>query len=259
MKKSLFTMAMVGLILLFPQFSDAQDDNVFWKPFKYLQQKIDSIKVKLGEHGHQDKHWRTGPPGPPGPAGPAGPPGPAGPAGPPGPQGPPGVIDQDVIDKLYDQINDLYDRIEFLENNAIIKRFTDMGDGTIRDNNTGLIWLKDASCSDLPLTSDGKANWDNARRAATALASGICGLTDRSEAGAWRLSTNAEWEAFLGGEKWSGDDAFTGVQSTFFYWSGDSHKDLSTYAYMANMSDGQILVGPKSANGVYIWPVRIGN
>jgi len=40
-----------------------------------------------------------------------------------------------------DQINELYDRLESLE----AYRFIDMCDGTILDNNTGLIWLRDAS------------------------------------------------------------------------------------------------------------------
>ena len=60
-----------------------------------------------------------------------------------------------------------------------------MGDGTIRDNDSGLIWLKDASCPDLAGTDpSGMANWETAMAAAAALSGdGTCGLTDGSEAG----------------------------------------------------------------------------
>jgi len=50
------------------------------------------------------------------------------------------------------------------------ERFTIIGDGTVRDPNTGLIWLKDASCSELAATDEsGRANWDVATAAAAAL------------------------------------------------------------------------------------------
>ncbi len=71
-----------------------------------------------------------------------------------------------------------------------LDRFTDMGDGTIRDNASGLIWLTDASCSSLEGTDGvGRANWNDANSAAAALTDGTCGLTDLSVAGDWRLPT----------------------------------------------------------------------
>jgi len=73
-----------------------------------------------------------------------------------------------------------------------IPRFTDMDNGTIRDNKTDLIWLKHASCPDF-----GRTNWGNADGNAKALANGTCGLTDGSAAGDWRLPTREEWEAFV--------------------------------------------------------------
>jgi Protein of unknown function (DUF1566) len=61
-----------------------------------------------------------------------------------------------------------------------VPRFTDQSNGTVRDNLTGLIWLKLATCF-------GDQSWQQALDAANALASGSCGLSDGSVAGDWRL------------------------------------------------------------------------
>jgi len=143
---------------------------------------------------------------------------------------------------------------------VVIVRFTDMGDGTIRDNNTGLIWLKNASCF-------GTKNWDDAMGAAASLYDGAdndCGLSDGSGRD-WRLPTKAEWEAFystvydnpalvntMGDAQWSEDgDAFTGVQSGF-YWSSTEYDASAWGAYMYS---GNIYSYTKG-NHFYIWLVR---
>ena len=65
----------------------------------------------------------------------------------------------DNVTILQEQINSLTERIGQIE--TLLEtgrpRFTDMGDGTIRDNVSGLIWLKDASCDNLPHTDHGIA------------------------------------------------------------------------------------------------------
>jgi hypothetical protein len=70
-------------------------------------------------------------------------------------------------------------------------RFTDNGDGTVTDNLTGLIWLKDANCF------RGKA-WDGALAAANNLSEGQCGLSDGSSAGDWRLPNRKELFSLIG-------------------------------------------------------------
>ena len=55
-------------------------------------------------------------------------------------------------------------------------RFTDNGDGTVTDNLTALIWLKNANCF-------GPPNWATALSDANTLANGSCGLSDGSSAG----------------------------------------------------------------------------
>ena len=59
-------------------------------------------------------------------------------------------------------------------------RFTDRADGTVRDNLTGLIWLKNANCF-------GTKTWTEALDNCNTLGTDMCDLTDGSEAGAWRL------------------------------------------------------------------------
>ena len=188
--------------------------------------------------------------------------------GPQGEQGPPGVCDCPITQE---QLDDLIARIEYLE----LPRFTDMGDGTIRDNRTGLIWLKNASCSDLPYTdSDGRANWENAELAAASLADGTCGLTDGSKAGDWRLPKKEEWELFLsprvvfevpalvntvGNAQWSEGDAFTGVEGQY-YWSSNERCNgpVCEHAWFAALANGSVYYDHKDHFN-RVWPVRSGN
>jgi len=150
-------------------------------------------------------------------------------------------------------------------------RFTDMKDGTVRDNNTGLIWLKDANAL-------GEMNWFDAMNAAADLSSGEKGLADGSLDGDWRLPNKEEWEAFMcrdfynpelfefnkpalvntkGDAQWSNGDAFTGVR-TIYYWSSNEHK--SNYAWHAYTGDGYTYTSYKEySRGYYVWPVRNGN
>ena len=65
-------------------------------------------------------------------------------------------------------------------------RFSDKGDGTVKDNLTNLIWLKNANCF-------GGQTWANALTAANNLhdtgtpsTMDDCGLSDGSLAGDWR-------------------------------------------------------------------------
>jgi len=70
-------------------------------------------------------------------------------------------------------------------------RFTDNKDGTVTDNMTGLVWLKNMNCF-------GIQDWRSAVLAAKDLKEGDCGpnpdlvLSDGSSAGDWRLPTMNE-------------------------------------------------------------------
>ena len=149
------------------------------------------------------------------------------------------------------------------ESIPIFVRFTDMRDGTIRDNHTGLIWLKNANCF-------GSKYWYNSMSAAASLANGQCGLTDGSAPGDWRLPTKGEWEAFIstvyynpalvntvGDAQWSEGDAFTEVQR--LYWS--STEESSNHAWNVDMLTGSISYYYKEeeTGHMSVWPVRSGN
>jgi hypothetical protein len=70
-------------------------------------------------------------------------------------------------------------------------RFTDRGNGTVRDNLTGLLWLKDADCFGPSRT------WPQALTDANTLASGMCGLTDGSRPGDWHLPNIHELRSLI--------------------------------------------------------------
>jgi hypothetical protein len=177
----------------------------------------------------------------------------------------------DNVTILQEQINSLTERIGRIETlfETGRPRFTDMGDGTIRDNVSGLIWLKDASCDNLPHTEHGIANWEEAIVAAAVLTSDTCGLTDGSKAGDWRLPSKAEWEAFMsavyidpalvntvGDAQWSEGDPFTGVLSDA-YWSS-TEQEYETYAYYADMANGWMYYNDERMT-YRVWPVRSDN
>ncbi len=116
-------------------------------------------------------------------------------------------------------------------------RFTDNEDGTVTDNLTGLLWLKDANCF-------GGRSWANALSDANGLADGGCGLSDGSLAGDWRLPNVKELQSLIhygvhdpalpdtsGMGQWSEGDPFTGVLCA-----------VTGCAY-----------------GYFVWPVRGGN
>jgi len=149
-------------------------------------------------------------------------------------------------------------------------RFTKNGDGTVMDNPTGLIWLQDASCATLPRTDgSGRAFGATAVSAANALGDPVCGLSDGSQAGDWRLPSRFELESLqdlefykpalsnaVGTAKWSEDDPFSGVESSC-YWSSAILANDSTYVWCVDLYDG-IVFYAYEVNYYYVWPVRGG-
>ena len=134
---------------------------------------------------------------------------------------------------------------------VLFDRFADCGNGTILDLNTGLFWLKDASCAELPGTNAlGRANWQGAKDAAAALGHGACGLTDGSTPGDWRVPEISEWCG-----SWPGTggfdlcDATTGLVNHSF-----SNPALGDAAGMGQWSEGDAFVGAQL--GVY-WSATV--
>ena len=78
-------------------------------------------------------------------------------------------------------------------------RYVDCGNGTVTDNETGLVWLANADCL-------GSVDWLTASEFVAGLsdkpegsiaAAHDCGLSDGSSPGEWRLPSMEEWEAMV--------------------------------------------------------------
>lgn len=141
-------------------------------------------------------------------------------------------------------------------------RFTDNGDGTVTDNLTSLIWLKNANCF-------GQKNWATALSYANGLSNGSCGLTDGSSAGDWHLPNWNELRSLIDAEyddpalsntagtgKWTEGDAFSGVRLSF-YWSSTTNAHNTSYAWHVNLTNGSVNNNDRT-NADYVWPVRGG-
>lgn len=141
-------------------------------------------------------------------------------------------------------------------------RFTNNGDGTVFDNLTGLVWLRDANCA-------GTKTWGEARTWAAALADPSCGLSDDSVAGQWRLPTIKELSSLIhagvggpavpntaGTGRWSDGDPFTDVQSGL-YWSSTLYASSSGSTWCVYFYDSTVNVFNKNSTR-YVWPVRGG-
>ena len=142
-------------------------------------------------------------------------------------------------------------------------RFRDKGDGTVEDNLTGLIWLKNANCSTIS-----PADWVTALSNAKDLANGQCGLTDRTRAGDWRLPNVKELHSLLdfaffgpalsnaaGTAQWTEGNAFSGVAGTD-YWSSTTYTNPDS-AWFVLFSDGFTSAQAKGLT-FRVWPVRGG-
>lgn len=132
-------------------------------------------------------------------------------------------------------------------------RFTDNSDGTVTDNLTGLIWLKNANCWDA-------ITWQTALTNANGLASGACGLADGSVATDWRLPNRKE---LLSLTDWSranpalpAGHPFANVQADS-YWSSSTYAGSTTNAWDVYMFSGGVGYNDKG-NYLYVWPVRGG-
>ena len=136
--------------------------------------------------------------------------------------------------------------------------FEDNGDGTVTDNLTGLIWLKNANCFGTKKWQDGATY--PALEAANTLNSGECGLSDGSAEGDWRLPNINELRSLfdpgLSAPYLPAGHPFTGVQSAI-YWASTTYAGNATTAWSVYLTSGSVLAGSK-AYTYYVWPVRGG-
>jgi len=137
-------------------------------------------------------------------------------------------------------------------------RFTDNKNGTVTDNLTKLVWLKNTNCF-------GIQDWQSAVLAAQSLKEGHCGpnpdlvLSDGSSAGDWRLPTMAELctlidftkrdPALPNGHMFS--DAPSG-----YHWSATTLDSYSEMAWIVYIESGTTCYENINNRSGYILPVR---
>ena len=150
-------------------------------------------------------------------------------------------------------------------------RFTDNGNGTVTDNLTRLVWLKDTNCVDTvggiqrnqPIWYS-VLHYEKALTWAGGLATGACGLSDGSRIGDWRLPNRLEMQSLLdyGRNKPAlpVGHPFANVQqsgvwtaTTLSYGSGDSSWFIHTESGVVNAATRNL-----HACQYYLWAVRDG-
>ena len=138
-------------------------------------------------------------------------------------------------------------------------RYQDNQNGTVTDNLTGLIWLKNAGC--FPPTA-----WAGALSEVNQLASGACGLTDGSTAGQWRLPNIVELESVLDASAsnpaLTAGHPFSNV-SNAIYWTSTSYYGGtagSPNAWAIRLGDGRYindsLANQKTSSNNAVWAVK---
>jgi len=134
-------------------------------------------------------------------------------------------------------------------------RLTDNGNGTITDNLTGLIWLKNANCFSAVI-------WDQALSNCNGLQNGSCGLTDGSSAGDWRLPNYKELFSLVDIANYEPPlptgHSFTNVVTTDYWTSSTGVFNDANSAFQVNMRYGYTSFSEKIYYN-YVWPVRGGH
>jgi hypothetical protein len=129
--------------------------------------------------------------------------------------------------------------------------FTDNGDNTVTDNNTGLMWIKDHDAMGTVGGVDWSSpmTWDDAIDNCEAL--DYAGHTD------WRLPNIKELMSIVDYEVYS-----PAINQTYFpnaqsgvYWSGTTYADWTDGAWDVGFGDGYVGVDVKGGVG-YVRPVR---
>jgi hypothetical protein len=133
-------------------------------------------------------------------------------------------------------------------------RFTDNADGTVTDNLTELIWLKNANHPNSAET------WVNAVTYCNNLADDGGELTDGSVAGDWRLPNVHELISLMDFSQYDPPlpigHPFTNVQSNY-YWSSTTYAQGPSSAFAVYMFNS--LINPIGKYDTFnVWPVRGG-
>ncbi|MBN2301304.1 MAG: DUF1566 domain-containing protein, partial [Lentisphaerae bacterium] len=143
-------------------------------------------------------------------------------------------------------------------------RFTDNLNGTVTDNLTGLIWLKNANCTVFfsdDVAGENRRYWLNALTAANSLSNGFCDLTDGSTAGDWRLPNVREFESLLdyglNSPALPSGHPFDNVQSVY-YWSSSTFAQDTSCGWIVHLYSAIVNYGGKNVSKWFVLPVKGG-
>ena len=143
---------------------------------------------------------------------------------------------------------------------APISRFADNGNGTVTDNLTGLVWLKDANCANGTKLWSDALTWVATLKGDNTMCANIK-LNDASTAGQWRLPNRNELQSLIDYTKVNpalpADYPFTGVQSST-YWSSTTYASDTSKAWAVNPPFGTVGSFFKTFSTWFVWPVRGG-
>jgi hypothetical protein len=119
-------------------------------------------------------------------------------------------------------------------------RFVDNNNGTVTDNLTGLVWLKQVNCY-------GTMNWPSALSAANSLSTGTCGLADGSQAGDWRVPNVSELESLVSIAALNPalpDNPFPAIAGgsslSSAFWSSTTFAGLTVNAWFVSLDTGYL-------------------
>ncbi|MBF0461899.1 MAG: DUF1566 domain-containing protein [Magnetococcales bacterium] len=124
------------------------------------------------------------------------------------------------------------------------ERFVNNGNGTITDHKAKLIALIEEKCFQ-------KRNWDESMTDVSRISSGMCGLSDGSRPGSWRLPSKRELPILV---DWRKSGLFPGVR-TGFYWSSTANEEDTSLAWVGFLTTGYIGNDVKTDKNE-IWAVR---
>lgn len=142
-----------------------------------------------------------------------------------------------------------YDDGYYQKGSSITPRFTDNGDGTVKDNVTGLMWVQDGA--GVGCNSGTPLAWADAISFCEGLS--FAGYTD------WRLPNIKELMSIVDyGTFGPAIDTtyFLNIQSDL-YWSGTTTAGFTGFAWSVDFYDGYVSLNDKVSNS-YVLPVRSG-